>query len=689
MFTFAKKKTVSGLAITDRGVSYVTIEGDRTQLCVRELGHATPDEPFPAAAETEKRAMAIAATLRSGLKGRRLPQLVAVARQRDAKAHFAWLPSIDRAEIASMASFEIEKIAPMEADKYVADHLVIHTQGKAGSDCLFVALDRTAADSITRGASHAGHDLERLTLSGWAIFQAWAYASEAGLLRYVSAVNEGQVTSRLTRGAAFAPADCQPEAADVEESEGDKAKVMPGALELIVHLGIDSTDLILLKGGVPAFMRSSSLGLGKLLERLRQAGVTAGLDDFHLLDLDHIEFTLMAIRERTLVRSGVAFEDEQGGSATSAFAESSASFQAILDDLPEDAAAAPSPREEPAKVGQVLDHDIVSRTTRILALGEEEGADWGDTGADVVQTWLKKLLQEMKRTLVFANSMMQGRSIDRMTLCGPGAAFQSMDAYFSRNFAIPVATLDGLAGIPIERTSEASGKDADSIPALSPARRQIYLEAIGAALEGIRTAPSEKPLNLLPAWYVESRATGEKRRSIATSVMIGVIALAMVIVYLQLEQRNFVELKTSIEEENNNMAPFVREVDDMQDKLEIVRKHVDGSHSVLAVMDMIAQMDVVRNDRVRVNQINYERGKDVLFRGHAKSIADMNDFQISLNRSGFFLRTEQRDSTQINLNGTMVQQFDILGIMAAQITTQQRPGAGASGIRGVRLPGSM
>jgi len=648
-----RHQSVTALGISDRVFTRVSIRSGRQGLSIRSLGLAMPEHSLPPLAEPERRHVAITEALRTGgMVSRDEPEAVGVNRLRDSKAQITWLPSVDPAELASMAAFEMEKVLPMEAGRYVAGYSVLHTNGREGSDTLLVALDRAAADATTRGAQHAGVVLTRATLGALALVAAWKHGREAGALKAAKPL-------------------------DTTASE-DPQEVGQPRIEMIVHLALDSTDIVILRDDRPVFMRGSSLGLAKMLSRLRQAGIAAALEDLELLDLDHLEFSLMGIREKHLASGGLSLEDEIGlPDADSLAGRATTGLHSIIGNEDE----APTPKADEARLmmdsTRPLDNEAVSRTSQLLALSEDDGTTWGESGAEIVQTWLKKLLQEMKRTIVAAGSSVPSRKLSAVTLCGPGAVFQGIDEFFAKNFQAPAFLLDGFCGLSIDLGTDESlverlmtltkkkgaAKVAAAPPPMLPAaKRQLYVEVIGAAIEELEHSAVDVPkLNLLPTWYMETQATGEKRRSMATTAVIGFIALLLAVVYLQLRHSHIQALVEDLERENAIMAPVAAKVKDMEEKLAIVREHVDGRYSALAVMEMLAKLDTVRERRVRLIVFNYERGKDVQIRGHAKAVPDFNDFQIGIDRSGYFSRVDPRGDEPRELSGDRrVREFDLL-----------------------------
>ena len=133
MFSFLPGKTATALSVGDRCLAWLTLVAGKDGPAVRALGTAYPATPLPPLREPERRHVAITETARPALGNSKLAEAAVVLRQRDAKAHFAWLPTVVPAEIEQMARFEMQKIAPLDADRYIPGHTVLSRNGGDGA----------------------------------------------------------------------------------------------------------------------------------------------------------------------------------------------------------------------------------------------------------------------------------------------------------------------------------------------------------------------------------------------------------------------------------------------------------------------------------------------------------------------------------------------------------------------------
>jgi Tfp pilus assembly PilM family ATPase len=588
---------------------------------LKGLDKRLPERPLPSLREPDLRRVKIGETLKAKLPEMSFENASLVARARDTKAHLAWLPSTETAELDQMAQFEAEKIAPVEAEQLIADYLVLEQEDER-SYCLLGTVDTQAMECTMRALVHSGLQLENATLSGWALYRAWKHAIDSGAL-------------------------------DKSISEGE---------EILVYFGVDSIDIVLLVNGVPAMMRSSVNGLSKMLVNLRRGQFHLALDDLEKIDLNQTDFSLMSIEDE--------YHREKKHKTDELY-----SSEALLDE-------GSATSQPPSQAEDADDQEIqkaISQATSVFSADSQDVSVWGGGAGEIVRTWLNRNIQELKRTIAYAQSEHPLTDLGQITICGPGAVLKNLPEALEKNLDAPVRVLDGLCGVELDEKLTKESPDAMKELA-SKARRGLYIEPIGAAL--LQLDDEQKNFDLRPQWYLNKRAAGEKRRSLTTTAVLVIICLGLSIVYLKIRQDFTQDLIAAIERENNRLQPHAEKVIDMREKLELVSKHVDDQFSALAVMNLISELAPVKNKRVRLTSINFERGGDVIIRGDAKTVPDFNDFQFGLESSGFFTKVNPRDINvrPLHRGRPDVQSFDIQAPLKSQIPGNRRSGSSGSGI---------
>lgn len=141
----------------------------------------------------------------------------------------ALLPSSDPQELASMARFEAERNLPLNAERHIVEHAILGKPAVEGTEVLLAAVDEPVALEIVELAEAFGVTVESLGISTLALYRAWFSAME----------KQGQNTQ--------GPA-------------------------LLIHLGQESADLVLISKGQPVYNRSAPVGLQRLIHEIQAAG---------------------------------------------------------------------------------------------------------------------------------------------------------------------------------------------------------------------------------------------------------------------------------------------------------------------------------------------------------------------------------------------------------------------------------
>jgi len=552
--------------------------------------------------EPEKRRLQITETLREGLTKHawELPSATLALRAVEAKTRGTRLPSSEPAELAQMAKFEVEKLLPFDRARYLTGAIFARNVGLEGTDTLLVAMDGALVEAGIKGLEGAGVATERTTL---------------GTLGLVA----------LAKNAA-----------------GGKRE----GVELIVHLGLDAMDLIVMRDGAPDWMRGAPSGLARAAAKLIASGDAS-------VDLDHAGIRMM--REPLFAISQALHSDDAVSKATAT---------------------------------EQVGGDTNAFTTKVVLAAT---ASTKSPEQEALASWLARTMQEVRRTIESGRSQGLWPNVDRILLSGSGAVLvQGLAEHLAKWSGVPTEVLPAWGGLAMPKRVVPPPADAKSKALTLVAEPWSEIEAslaqvaAGCLLEALHQADA-KPgatLDLTPEWYLQQRQTERRRRS---SIVTGAIALVLVVaamLYLTLRSSYEAEYIDALRADNELMRPLAEGVTDKEEKLAIVRKHVENKFGAIAVLDLINQLDVVVKGRVRLLRFEFRRGEEMTLRGQAETYADINDFQDSLEKHrDFFTQVINRGQEPRELSqGRKVIQFDfVCYLQALNPNRRTTRGAGRAG----------
>jgi Tfp pilus assembly PilM family ATPase len=585
------KRRATAIAPSSRFILLAEATRGRSGLAFSRLAALPLDGPLRRASEPEARQAQIGEALREGLKRLKLkPDDVLLAiRQAETKTRFARLPASTPDEIEQMARFEIEKAIPFDRERHVSDAVALRTLGLEGADTLMEAVDSPVLDAALKGLDRAGIFAETTTAAGWGLYCLWRRAAQ-----------QASATKPAPKKEDASSAEKSASPKPVASLESDGSPGPDSGRRLVAYLGLGGVDVILIQNGLPVYtFHSSAGGLEKLLRKLREGG------------------TLQA-------KHATGLEVDL------------ANFATLMPSAEEEAKAAAS--------APAVDPTATSSNLWAIIPGDE-----------AVFSWATRLLQEIKRGIQFAMDQGDFGPLDEIFILGPGAVVKGLDLYLGNNLGAPASRLDPLGGMaPPARPATQKpfeGREGLAVRAGWPeAELELFGEIAGVALNALE--PEFGDFDLTPEWYRAQRERGVKRRSQLVTAVIAAAALGTVGYYLNLNHQYQQNYMDQIRAENENLAPYAKIVSEKRDKLGIVKKHVEDKYTVLAVLDMLNQLAVIKDRRARLTQLEFERGEEVVLRGHAKSLADINEFQDALeDRRDFFAEVQNRDNTPRALSG--------------------------------------
>lgn len=298
------------------------------------------------------------------------------------------LPSTSEDELAGMVRFEAERHIPFNAERHIVSHHVLSKQGVQGSQVLLAALDQPIAQEYLDICIGAGIEVQFLTVSSLAMFNAFAYAEQ--------------------------------------NSIGEKVVAL-------VNIGSSATDLAIANSSALSFTRASTLGVAKL------AAESGGEIQITAQDLAAID-ALETIRSE---KSSVAAKAQQ--SPVNVFSVDDL-------DMPVFEAVGGGPagirNGEPYTL---LPADLVTPVPQPNSenIG---GANFGNWMLRLLVTnWLVQLLKEVKRTYEFACREFNCPSINNLYVTGEGALIKSLPQFFKANFGMECAVFDPMQAFDIPK----------------------------------------------------------------------------------------------------------------------------------------------------------------------------------------------------------------------------------------------
>ena len=560
-----------------------------------------PDDPAG-------RVAAKAGALRESLKQRRLrltearlciPKSAVTVRYRRLP------PSQNETELAQMARFEAERHIPFHAERHLIGYHVMGREELAGVDVLTVAVDGPVVEEVLTICAQAGIDVASADVSSLALYRLFLMrrAAPAGSPMKTGA---GEAATATAGGASSATATA------------------------LLHIGEESSEIVLLQNHIALFARSCSAGLRSLGEAM---GLSVPVDPSGLDAMAMLPAAGRDSPDRPAELAGDAaalvYNPPEEEPAPGGLLDLNGSPEGRFERLAAaQEGAKQTPPDGPAFDGnqslRPADSSATERTTEAQA---------------AFQAWLERLTQEIRRTYEFAYREFNCPALSSLLISGAGARIGRMREYLERALGVSAGPLLGAVYPP---------------PRLSPAAEAAGAGPPGDAALAIATAldnpeRSERGVNLLPEAHLRRRRRQRQSYAVMTTAALALCALSLAGILFYRQNANIREAVEAYRQFIDANRARVAEIEKMEFEIQVFNEFRNPNKSALHILDYVCSLDVVERGAVKLTAFLFEQGKEVTLMGHAFTLADINQLNEDLARSPFFRKTEILDHPPTNL----------------------------------------
>lgn len=499
------------------------------------------------------------------------------------------LPSSNDAEITQMARFEAERHIPFNVERHIISHHVMRKEGVSGSKVLISAVDSPIVDDCIEILNVAGIEIEAADISSLSLFN-WFLSSKPNF--------KDDITTAL------------------------------------IHIGNSTTDITLIRKDLVIYTRSTLHGMWRFVKDLEDT-----LKPTKPLGKNFFDEFDMFFPERAF-KSGASPESFDN----------------------KDSSVPPTPSQEQQEQSQNVNPDSYqikndkpfmenqSQTDMSTeSFNDYNNKDISHPARKVLQEWINKLFQEIRRTYEFARREFECPPIQKIYLSGDIARCNNVIEFFSKNLGVEICFNPGFDMIKPHPKAK---------PTMIPENLQPYAEALGGACREI--LPNTLKINLLSPSYINKKLFKSKKRNFMWVGMFVFLALVLAFIYLK-ERMDYKEnLLKWYRTHNEKNATEVEKLEDMDKKLKIIIREVDNERSALAILDKISSFPYIPS-RLTITDFMYIGGDSVNISGHSLEIEDLNKFLSDLEASGFFsiVRLKQRAPYELPYRPRKVQSFEI------------------------------
>ena len=287
------------------------------------------------------------------------------------------------------------------------------------------------------------------------------------------------------------------------------------------------------------------------------------------------------------------------------------------------------------------------------AVLKEKGG--GEEGKPAIRETLRRLAEEVRRTLTAYESEGEGRSIQKVLLTGGSSALPGIQDILEEELKRPVAPLD-LAGGDPSRVGDIPRK-------IHP----ILTVALGAALWG--TSPEQVNFRQEEFAHIKKAHKTKIRKNllIAYGVILGGLGAAIWASDLYWQERRFQDLKSEIRKEFLQAQPGVRKVvNEIQQMKVLVRDErakveaLGGLSGTQAPLELIRELSLLIEPemQVRVTEIILDP-ESVEVSGEADSFETVNRIKSKLDESSFFKQVELKTARASSLENVFEFKFQM------------------------------
>ncbi len=279
----------------------------------------------------------------------------------------------------------------------------------------------------------------------------------------------------------------------------------------------------------------------------------------------------------------------------------------------------------------------------------------GEEGKPAIRETLRRLAEEVRRTITAYESGGEGRSIQKVLLTGGSAALPGIQDILEEELQRPVAPLNLAGGDP---------------PRLGDVPREIHpilTVALGAALWGISPEQvnfrQEEFAHLKKAQKTKTR----KNLLVAYGVILAGLGAAIWAYDLYWQEQRFRDLKSEIRKEFLQAQPGVRKVvNEIQQMKVLVREErakvnaLGGLSGTQAPLELIRELSLLIEPgmQVRVTEIILDPDS-VQVSGEADSFETVNRIKSKLDQSSFFKQVELKTARASSLENIFEFKFQM------------------------------
>jgi Tfp pilus assembly PilM family ATPase len=244
---------------------------------------------------------------------------------------------------------------------------------------------------------------------------------------------------------------------------------------------------------------------------------------------------------------------------------------------------------------------------------------------------------ELKQALVALNNEIPNAKAERLFLTGASEAqLTFIEAVLAKDFSLQAQYL--------------SSKEQNSCPLAG-------LNGISlSAVIGFSAQVAKDDIKfIVPELQIKKELKSKVQQLMILGVSLVYILISLGgIALVRLTQRQFYasSLKSRIE----SMSRQTKELEDITNKLRIVKQYVNTKSSVLTVLYELSQLCP---DNITITNYNWEWQKSFSFRGYAQQISDILSFTNTLSNSEFFKGAQNRYTRRRKLKDRDVVDFEI------------------------------
>ncbi|MBX3730025.1 MAG: pilus assembly protein PilM [Candidatus Sumerlaeia bacterium] len=290
----------------------------------------------------------------------------------------------------------------------------------------------------------------------------------------------------------------------------------------------------------------------------------------------------------------------------------------------------------------------------------------GDAAHDpggIVESWTHKLVTNLRRTYEFSLREYAIPPLKHVLITGEAALVRNLAPAVQAQLNVPVQSHNPLADVA---RAEKSDIDDRLLAA--------YAGAYGSALR-LATQGEGGGINLLPPRLLAQRRQSEMMVHYVATGAMALVALLVVVLWMWSAGRYRSEQYRRYDEYTAELNELVRDIDDMRDRMRVIREIRSERAGALQILDGISQYGEIAEStnggRVALTDFEFVLGVEVRIRGHALEIEDINKFVYYLknlqNERGqvMFENVDVRSQNPTTLprRDRTIYEFEIIGLL--------------------------